>query len=72
MPGKLYLGDARLTKAYAMGLNGKPSSNPFASGTPENAAYTDGASACKSTPVASEAAVVEEQPVARRRVIRDD
>lgn len=43
MTAKLYLNRDRLSRAYAEGFGGMPASNPHKSGTPENAAYAEGA-----------------------------
>lgn len=43
MAGSLYLNDFRLSKAYAEGRGGNPSSNPHPAGSPAALAYTAGA-----------------------------
>jgi len=50
MPGKLYMKDVRLTKAYAEGLNAAAgATNPHLAGTPEADAWSAGAGEAQST-----------------------
>jgi hypothetical protein len=48
MPGKLYLNDVRLSRAFSEGLAGNPATNPHPVGSPAAAAYAAGAAATKS------------------------
>ena len=48
MPGKLYLNDVRLSRAFSEGLAGNPATNPHPAGSPAAVAYAAGAAATKS------------------------
>jgi hypothetical protein len=48
MPGKLYLNDIRLSRAFAEGSMGAPEANPHPEGSPAAEAYAAGAAATKS------------------------